>query len=240
MLRITRRNRTAAHSAEETAPVQPAAHGRVYQNCSELPMPVFVRCSVHHDYTTLLIEGTLPQGDLQHAWMLLFSEFCTISGDERVAVLHDKALRIRLLASRIERVKRTVAQLGEGYPAPSLLESLNADGFPTTLDPSDPDAYNAALDAVLSRLKRDELKLNNLLAEIDTESKKNSKGEEITEAHYEEQAMEISKFEGYPIAIENLYARPYALHLKRLRTHIRHLAAQAAKQPKHGSTRAHQ
>lgn len=225
-----RQRRGSTAIAEPQTPVSPPSEAwSIYLSAEVCPLRAFISAMVEQDVKHLTITGTAPEQDLQEAWLNIYSAFCQLTGGIQISALIRRSTAINALSSRIDRIT-TLLEAAKCIISEELCAALKEEGFAVDAQ-ADDETYGRQIEAAVSRLKSDVLRLQGMIAE--NPKAQDGKEEPATREMFAMNLLEISKHEGYPVR-DDITVMQYGLHIKRLRTHIESLTKQA-KTAKNGS-----
>ena len=84
------------------------------QSCSELPLSIFIRCLLHHDYSGLVLKGNPNEGKIVNAWENIYQEYIELSDNQYFKKLIALYKDIGELQSRIYAVELGLFLLANG------------------------------------------------------------------------------------------------------------------------------
>lgn len=185
-----------------------------YYNDCTVPMPVFIRCSIHHDYSALIISGMPTDEELLTAWLEINNQYVTIIGDATATTFANDINRSSQVGARIMRISMLVESLRISRN-PAIIQALRDEDFGVMLDADNEAAFTQDLDLISTILISDDIEYQELLSKhID---KQTNPAPPPTESQYTNLLFEINKSEGIKYNMPELTAGMFAELMKRLR-----------------------
>lgn len=171
-----------------------ASPASIYQNCSELPMGLFLNCMFEKDLKYLVKEGRPSFEVLTEKWSEILSEYYEIKGE---TVDHVDLLRIRKEMRRTRNhlvlVDACVQFLAEQY-SESIARSLRKLGYFFNPVEKEPAAYMNELVGVVNQSKTKYIQLQQLIKEYEKEEEK-EKGKKVSRADFETSLSNIEEMQ---------------------------------------------
>ncbi len=169
----------------------------IFHRCSELPLSVFITCTVDKDYKGLIKYGHASQQQLNHAWEQLYSEYSDISGGDSYKLLMQLSKDIGYLESKLLCIGLCLKVLSH-RPDEKCIKILYNYGYRLIWDMSQPELYAKNLDSVATRSGAIQLAVAQKRLEL---SKKQGRlqGKEITRETFSKILASLSKHMGFRI-----------------------------------------
>lgn len=183
----------------------------LHTDIHDLPMRVFVACIVDSDLSGLLIEGSATDADLMEAWSNLYAQYVDLLGDAETEYTLYLQRDIALLTHKITAIECALNILAIRHEDLVVI-ALKDFGIDTSQLYIGNHKYAQELKRISIQLARFRLELKekeNELAERDGDDK-----EPVTKAYFTKILSRLSKYQGYPLRINELTIGEFAAHLK--------------------------
>lgn len=147
--------------------------GECITDCEHLPLEAFIKADCEQDYSGLIKSGNPSSDELFKAWVLVLSEFYTLT-ENRECDEHIRFVsKMEILNTKIFHVSSAIFLLKIGY-YPEVIEGLRAFGYDK---PFTPESYIKDVERVEIEIKNDKLKLVRLKLQYDEKEAKKGKNE---------------------------------------------------------------
>ncbi|MES2620575.1 MAG: hypothetical protein V4615_06975 [Bacteroidota bacterium] len=167
---------------------------KLYQDCYELPLSVFLDCLLYQQFDKLCIEGEAPQEELLEKWANIYAEYLDLSEAFEAHYIFQLQKETLLIHQTITEVDTSLIYLGTVYDE-RLVNIIRDNGFKIKLDPDNMEAYDIELKRVGAKLAPLRLKLSEKQTEID--SYQTSKAEDTMDKKFFVTMLNrLAKFQG--------------------------------------------
>jgi hypothetical protein len=185
---------------------------KVYNTCDELPLSVYIACSIGEPLTRL-ITSLEPQeiADtelLRAAWLQIQTEFMQLSTGTLNTHAVELALSVDALTVKIEVVLSCLNML-ETYFTPMLVEILQQHGFDLPLDPAEPETYYKNLNRISKRARSLLTELEDKAGQLRKLQPSEQPTVKINRQYFNKRLTVLSKFMGYEIKEETTSVSKY-------------------------------
>lgn len=193
---------------------QPAA---LFHHCNQLPFSNFLRCLLDGDLSALIISGNPSQGDLAECWANIYYEYVSLSDDPETRYFIFLQRDITLLFNEISTVETSLYLLSPVMlpfsfdHKEALVKSIKDFGYKITIDFGTD--YSPALEAVQNKLAPKKQKLANKEKEI-LEYMQSKQGKSVDREYFTKILIRLSKYQGYPVRINDITVSEYVALLK--------------------------
>lgn len=178
-----------------------------YDSCEELPLKIFIKCVVDHDYSGLSDENGV---DLQALWDKIRSEYGELIRNEKTDVNNSLVILATKLRIEAQVQESAVFVLRKMY-SEDCVKILKDAGNNYKFNYDHYPSYERDLDNCIKRLKRKYKEIEecekDMLAAAGGQAVENS---EVTKASYERDIAMLSKYMGFPIKKETTTVSEYA------------------------------
>lgn len=176
---------------------QPEIPSNLYHRCSDLPLSIFITCSVDRDYSGLIRYGHATHEQLARAWEAIYSEYSTISGGQSYKLLINLSKDIGYLESKLLVVGLCLRVL-QHRPDPKVIQILSNYGYKYHFDTGNPEQYAKNLDEIAKRSGGLQFAIQQKRAELD-KSREKLNGKEVTREMFDKILAALSKHMGISI-----------------------------------------
>lgn len=168
------------------------------QSCSELPLSIFIRCLLHHDYSGLVLKGNPNEGKIVNAWENIYQEYIELSDNQYFKKLIALYKDIGELQSRIYAVELGLFLLANGRNQ-MVINNLNKLGYKRKWTD---ETYQSDLENIKSRINSAKLMIKIKEKQIEELMKENHKP--VRESDFDKVLTVMSKYQGYRIRKEDI------------------------------------
>ena len=168
------------------------------QSCSELPLSIFIRCLLHHDYSGLVLKGNPCEEKIVKTWENIYQEYIELSDNHYFKKLIGLYKDIGELQSRVYAVEIGLFLLANGRNQ-LVINNLNKLGYKRKWTE---ETYQSDLENIKSRINSAKLMLKIKEKQIDELMKENRKP--IKESDFDKALTIMSKYQGYRISKEDI------------------------------------
>lgn len=168
------------------------------QSCSELPLSIFIRCLLHHDYSGLVLKGNPNEGKIVNAWENIYQEYIELSDNQYFKKLIALYKDIGELQSRIYAVELGLFLLANGRNQ-MVINNLNKLGYKRKWTD---ETYQSDLENIKSRINSAKLMIKIKEKQMDDLMKENRKP--VKESDFDKALTVMSKYQGYRIRKEDI------------------------------------
>lgn len=170
----------------------------------------------------LVKAGPLPEPDaLEDHWTAIYSEYCEAIGGIQLAAMKQRVRSANRISSRLERLHALI-DVARYIVADEIISALAAEPElklnAAQLASADEGEYHRQLDAMIGKLRPEQLKLSALAK---NEAKSDNKLPE--ESDFDDCRFEIGKYAGYGMP-DTVLLKDYCTGLRKLQEHIQKLS----------------
>jgi hypothetical protein len=164
----------------------------LYHHCNDLPLSVFITCSVDRIYTGLVNYGHAKSAQLQQAWEQIYSEYSEKTGSNTYKLLINLSRDIGYLETK-QYVIAICLKVLQHRPEAKCIKILHDYGYKFQFDISDPLKYVSDINTVASKTGAISLAIEQKKAELLNSTKKLNQ-KELTRDHFDMIIASISKY----------------------------------------------
>lgn len=208
----------------------------LYHRCSELPLSVFITCTVDKDYRGLVKYGHATQSQLNHCWNELYSEYAEISGGDSYKLLMNLTRDIGYLESKLLCIGLCLKVLTH-RPDEKCIKILHNYGYKYVFDIKQPELYAKNLETVAIRAGAVKLSIQQKRAELDKKQGR-TENKPITRETFAKILASLSKHMGFRIDPQETTVSEFVSYRHNLESEIEYLKKSELKEQQTASTGA--
>lgn len=192
-----------------TARMEPS---NVYRHCNEMPLDAFIDAECNGNHARVIKRGKVTPAQVEEAWKCLYSEYCDISDTKPYKHLFSMSMEIGQLWNRLLGVKVCLKVLSVQY-VPYCELKLRGMGYNCNLDLKNQAEYAKTLAAIDMKSRTIEIALMQQNKQYE-EAIAEFGGKDVTEADFERNLVELSKYMGFRINAKEITVSEYC-HIRK-------------------------